>query len=258
MFARLFGVFAIVRSGLLFRPGTSGLEDFIWMTDILETLSRGKEWFAESCAWVEVQLLVALAGADDVHWKNDAFQNIAQRLSSATESRPESLAVLLTLRHAAPSVAQTARLPGFKEQDPLAASNLAVLTRLLKNASSLEIAEDTGAKGGGNGYWNAQVHFVWDLILEEYVRENFTSLHKSRASFSEVYRIAVDESLFATSASPERKSWGFQIFEKVIMRVPANQLASLFTPNFMRTWMNHLAGKDRLLHGAAHHAVSVA
>ena len=80
---------------------------------------------------------------------------------------------------------------------------------------------------------------------------------KSRASFSELFRIVVDETLFGVSASPERKSWGFQVFEKAVARVPANQLSSLFTPNFMRTWMNHLAGKDRLLHGAAHHAVSV-
>lgn len=132
MFARLFGIFAVVRSGALFRSGASGLETFTWTLDILQALSQGKEWFAESCAWVTVQLLDALAKADDLHWRDDAFKMVAQRLSVAQESRPESLAVLLKLRREALPLAKGVRLPALKEQDPLATSNLAVLAKLLK------------------------------------------------------------------------------------------------------------------------------
>lgn len=33
--------------------------------------------------------------------------------------------------------------------------------------------------------------------------------------------------------------------------MPADEMPLLFTPNFMRSWINHLAGQDRALHAAA-------
>ena len=63
------------------------------------------------------------------------------------------------------------------------------------------------------------------------------------------------ESLFASTASPERKYWGFQIFQKALPRVREADLPMLFTKNFMRTWINHLSNTDRYLHKAAKQVV---
>ena len=52
-------------------------------------------------------------------------------------------------------------------------------------------------------------------------------------------------------ASPERKYWGFQVFQKALPRVSADDMPMLFTKNFMRSWINHLSNSDRYLHKAA-------
>ena len=59
------------------------------------------------------------------------------------------------------------------------------------------------------------------------------------------------ESLFASTSSPERKYWGFQVFQKALPRVSADDMPMLFTKNFMRSWINHLSNSDRYLHKAA-------
>lgn len=64
------------------------------------------------------------------------------------------------------------------------------------------------------------------------------------------------ESLFAPASSDGRKLWGFEVFRLSISRVPASELPRLFTPNFMRSWVNHLSKPDRYLHKAAKLVVS--
>jgi DNA polymerase phi len=63
--------------------------------------------------------------------------------------------------------------------------------------------------------------------------------------------IRYTESLFAGSASNERKYWGFVIFQRALPRIKAADLQMLFTKNFMRTWINHLSHVDRYLHSFA-------
>ena len=65
------------------------------------------------------------------------------------------------------------------------------------------------------------------------------------------------ESLFASTASPERKYWGFQVFQKALPRVSADDMPMLFTKNFMRSWINHLSNSDRYLHKAARQVVRI-
>lgn len=59
------------------------------------------------------------------------------------------------------------------------------------------------------------------------------------------------ESLFSNTSSSERKFWGFQVFERVLPLLPSDLLPRIFTPNFMRCWMNNLSVADRYLHKAA-------
>ena len=70
--------------------------------------------------------------------------------------------------------------------------------------------------------------------------------------------ISPAESLFASTSSPERKYWGFQVFQKALPRVSADDMPMLFTKNFMRSWINHLSNSDRYLHKAARQVVRIA
>lgn len=67
--------------------------------------------------------------------------------------------------------------------------------------------------------------------------------------------VGLAESLFSAAASPERKFWGFQIFQKALPRVSEADIPMLFTKNFMRSWINHLSNSDRYLHKAAKQVV---
>ena len=59
------------------------------------------------------------------------------------------------------------------------------------------------------------------------------------------------ENLFANSSSSERKYSGFQIFARAVRRISPDQIPHIFTPNFMRCWMNSLSSQDRYLNKAA-------
>lgn len=64
--------------------------------------------------------------------------------------------------------------------------------------------------------------------------------------------LRVTESLFSSASSPERKYWGFQLFQRALPKIRNSQdLPFLFTKNFMRSWINHLSKSDRYLHKAA-------
>lgn len=59
---------------------------------------------------------------------------------------------------------------------------------------------------------------------------------------------SVTESLFSNNTSLHRKLWGFLVFQKALPMVESDEAPRLLTPNFMRTWINHLSRKDRYLH----------
>lgn len=101
------------------------------------------------------------------------------------------------------------------------------------------------------GVWKPQIHFVWEIIFSRLS----TGRTGDAATFDEFFRVCVDESLFSSSSSPQRKYWGFQVFQLALSKAPLETVPHLFTKNFMRTWINHLREKDRYLHGMAEQVV---
>lgn len=148
----------------------------------------------------------------------------------------------------------------FKSATILHPNNLPALARILKESGTNDVDEDLSKAGaGGSGTWKPQPHFVWDLILDLYfplTPSTAAKLQDGSAAFSDFYRVAVDESLFDNKSSAERKYWGFQVFEKALPKLPAAEIPLVFTPNFMRAWMNNLAVDERYLHKAALSIVS--
>lgn len=156
--------------------------------------------------------------------------------------------------------------PAFKHPQILASANLVALARILKETTA--DADDEGAASSSTGSWKPQLHFVWGLILDAYFKEGSNKLSSlgEKAPFEELFRVTVDrksssngsihtdgliESLFASTSSSERKYWGFQVFEKSLPLLSSEQMPLVFTPNFMRSWMNNLSGEDRYLHKVA-------
>ncbi|KAI9056874.1 hypothetical protein FKP32DRAFT_1598752 [Trametes sanguinea] len=261
LFARLFGLTAVIQSGLLLRDTTlpssstvaSDLDSFKEVLAQLVALGEKKSWLRESVWWSIVLAVDALA-ASNVSWKEEAVDaTISAVYSEVKVWTPEKVALTLKLQAAYPSRDWKKLLaPTFKNPDLLSTGNLATLARILKESDA---DEDQEADVPKSGSWKPQVHFAWDMLLDE-VLPKAESGRASKGSFPEFFRIVVDESLFASTSSPERKYWGFQVFQKALPRVSADDMPMLFTKNFMRSWINHLSNSDRYLHKAARQVVA--
>ncbi|EST09894.1 DNA polymerase V [Kalmanozyma brasiliensis GHG001] len=249
MFAKLFGIMSLVQSELLVQPSAT-ISDFKRSMSILIALSSDKPWMAESCAWVMVQAVAQLQRADvEIEWSQAAQSWMTEQISSTKELSPEKLAVMLQLSHGAGAdFFQTVALPSMRKEHPLSTANLASLARVLKEAIPSE--NEATATAGARSRWQAKIHFVWDLILDVFF-DSTSSAETRIASFPDFYRVVVDETLFAAASSHDRKSWGFQVFQRALPRANDTDKPMLFTPNFMRTLINQLGNRDRLLHRAA-------
>jgi DNA polymerase phi len=74
-----------------------------------------------------------------------------------------------------------------------------------------------------------------------------------QTSFEEISCLLLSENLFSSSASSERKFWGFLLFQKMLndAAVYPAVLRSLFSQNLIRCLINHVSKEDRFLHRAA-------
>ncbi|CAE6439768.1 unnamed protein product, partial [Rhizoctonia solani] len=261
LFARLFGLTAVIQSGLLFRTsrlttslsspnqlGSPASSLAAYQTTITELLILGdkKSWLRESSWWSIILALKHLCSTQGVEWKDEAvewtFETI-YRGDRAKEWTPEKLGLTLTLQDLAPEQPWKDILaPTFRNPVLVSSPNLPTIARILKETDD---ADEPDVKTASGGAFKLQLHSVWNAILEA-IKDG-----KCKASFAEFYRVCVDESLFAATSSPERKSWGFQVFERALAVIPPEEYQYLFTANFMRTWINHLSFPDRHLHKAA-------
>lgn len=245
MFAKLFGIMSLVQSGLL-SQSTTTLGDFKRSIRVLIALSQDKQWMAESCAWVMVSAFSRLAQTS-LEWADEANAWMLTQLSTTKEVTSEKVAVLLTLGKDADPQFFSDNSPRYlRREHPLSTSNLPQMAKILREAVPSE-GED--AVTGARSRWQPKIHFVWDIILDTFFDQE--AGENKLASFPDFYRVVVDESLFAASSSHDRKSWGFQVFERSLQRASDDDKPLLFTPNFMRTLMNQLGSPDRLLHKAA-------
>ncbi|GLB35405.1 putative DNA polymerase phi [Lyophyllum shimeji] len=265
LFARLFGLTAVIQSGLLVRTGSlatsassapeaSTLASYEETIRTLLALGEKKSWLRES-AWWTISLAVDALEEAEVTWKQDAVQSTLQRLFVDNQNwSPEKVALALKLQTLYPNHDwREVFSPSFKNPDLLHASNLQHVARILKESAVEE--DDTRGPKTSTGNWKPKLHFAWDVILEQLL-PGPNSTQPPRGSFQDFFKIAVDESLFSSTASTERKYWGFQVFQKALPRVTQDSMPMLFTKNFMRTWINHLSHQDRYLHKIARQAAT--
>ncbi|KAI6036062.1 DNA polymerase phi-domain-containing protein [Pisolithus microcarpus] len=257
LFARLFGLTAVIRSGLLVRqtplPSSgssntqvSSVESYEEVLKKLIEIGEAKSWLRES-AWWTVGLAIDAVQDSSVPWKAKALGTTFEYLFSKDKESfwsSEKVAMTLKLQPLWPNHDwDSALAPVFKGPNIFSAGNLAPLGRILKESA----LDDEEASNPGSGSWNPQIHFVWDMLFDRLLPTS-DSKQPPQGSFGEFFRIVVDESLFSSTASAERKYWGFQVFKKALTRVSADQLPMLFTKNLMRSWINHLSKSDRYLH----------
>ncbi|KAF8626266.1 hypothetical protein AX15_004941 [Amanita polypyramis BW_CC] len=266
LFARLFGFTSVIESGLLVRTGAlptspstapqiSTLSSVEEVVKGLFALGEKKSWLRESSWWTIILALDTIHDSE-VEWKQEAIDFILQHLFIENQVwSPEKVALTFKLQEKYPSREWTRYLsPPFKNSSLLHSSNLQTLAVVLKEAGTHDDDDDDDKDmaRAPAGAWKPELHFVWDVILDRYLPN--TTLHIAENNFQEFYRIVVDESLFASTSSPKRKHWGFQVFKKALPWVTQTSMPMLFTRNFMRCWINQLSNHDRHLHKIARQA----
>jgi DNA polymerase phi len=146
LFARLFGLTALVQSGALFRGDA---EVFGQVMDALVELGRKKLYLRESAWWAIVQACDLLV-ASGVEWERAGIDKLASLLEGTWNQ--DKLALALRLDRA--TTLDWATVSSHALKGPiLGHQNHAFLARILRDA------EDESA-------WKPQLHHVWTLIFE--------------------------------------------------------------------------------------------
>lgn len=144
LFARLFGLNAVIQSGLLMRTGSldtsasstaeaSTLESYHQTIVELLALGERKSWLRES-AWWTISLAIDALNGSDVKWKENAADFTLLQLFVENQTwSPEKVALCLKLQDLYPDRDWHKFLyPTFKSADLLNTGNLQLLARVLK------------------------------------------------------------------------------------------------------------------------------
>lgn len=144
LFARLFGLTAVIQSGLLVRDtplstsassqtAASNLSNYQEVLSELLALGEKKSWLRES-AWWTIGLAVDALAASGVAWKSSAFDATVQSIFVDNKTwSPEKVALTLKLQTHCPRRAWAKILvPTFKQPRIVHTSNYAALARILK------------------------------------------------------------------------------------------------------------------------------
>ncbi|KAK2624058.1 hypothetical protein QTJ16_006692 [Diplocarpon rosae] len=211
-------------------------------------LAKKKPWTREQCGWA---ITKALAQMD----QSQAKYTLEQVQNAGLASSPEGVGIWITARNQFPDM-QFPSKPWGSNGNPL--QHLKTLGKALKESSS-DDGSQKGQQAKQTGNWNSQLHFVWSIVLAQFlagVKKNDDGI---MSDFENFWKVAVDETLFSSTASRERKYWGFLLFQKVIKEATSygKLLPSVFSHNLVRCLINHVQESDRFLHQAANKSLNV-
>lgn len=101
MFARLFGLTAIIQSGALFATTISISADFLGVVSQLVKLGQAKAWLRESAWWTLLGGLERLLDSE-VEWKTEALEGLVERVFINPEWNQEKVALAVLLERRRP------------------------------------------------------------------------------------------------------------------------------------------------------------
>ncbi|TKA79190.1 hypothetical protein B0A49_02161 [Cryomyces minteri] len=181
-----------------------------------------------------------------------AIEVIERLASNDMFKTPEGLAIWLTSQSLFPAI----DLPSdvWHQKDPLCIKERVTLAKVMReNAREKTAKVDdktlSNKKTDTTGTPQPQMHFAWEVILSHLYRR--ADSKAEALDFSKFWTEVVDNNLFSASASNERKSWGFQVFSRVIAAGPPEILPLIFSPNLMRCLINQRKDPKGYLHPAA-------
>ncbi|KAI0998824.1 hypothetical protein K3495_g9372 [Podosphaera aphanis] len=243
----LFGLQCFVRARILL------LDSERWKLVLQEIfgLARKKPWIKEECGWMIVEALEQMD-------QDQAKLTLQSLYDEGFSKSPEGVGIWIVARKKFPPIIFES-LPKVWGQSANPLEHLKSLAKVLKESSepdkSAQNSKETQHNQQKNqtGNWNAKLHFTWNIILEQFAARFEEVDNHCEDNFQKFWKVVVDDTLFASNASRERKFWGFLLFQKVLQsaRTYRSAISSIFSPNLMRCLINHSQDKDRFLNRAA-------
>ncbi|KAK4939403.1 DNA-directed DNA polymerase [Elasticomyces elasticus] len=249
-FGRVFAADAVLKSGMLFQKPHQ--DQWLRVLNLLCALAIKKPWLRQECGWLLATCIASSSGEIAQAFAVDAIETLSTNKLIRT---PEGVAIWLTTVRVFPH----AKLPKstWKHGDPLARKDVALLADILKDARTQPEA-DPDSEAQGSARWSANLHFAWDVVLGELIRDFPTTVDgdkngtngtkkNERITFEMFWKKVVDESLFSSASSSERKAWGFALWKKTLETAPRELLQSTFTPQATSCLVNSLKSSERHL-----------
>ena len=171
----LFGLQCFVRAKILFSDGGKRWEVVF---DSLLHLCGKKPWLREEVGWVVVEALGQMS-------QSQAEMTLQRLFEAGLAASPEGVGIWITARRLFPDMKFPAK-PWGSSGNPL--EYLKSLGKVLKESSSPE--GENQAKQTGN--WNPQLHFVWGLIVDQYVAGARAGDEGVADEFEKFWKVAVD------------------------------------------------------------------
>jgi DNA polymerase phi len=212
--------------------------------DLIFELAQKKPWLREECGWIIYRCVYDLSSRNmDAKFVEAAVERLC---SYGLAASPEGVAIWLAAKDMFPN----ANFPNktWKHDDPLDPKERGSLSKIMKESSSEQGEGENKSKS--SGVWNSKLHFAWEAVMSR-TSDGSSKSKSARLSFADFWLEVVDNGLFASASSDERKYWGFLLFNKVLNDGTRQQASHIFTKNLVRCLMNQLAVEDRYLHRMA-------
>lgn len=287
LFGKLFGFQALLNSGLFQDADISQVKDnFIEVLCQIIELSLTKSWIRETCFATIFQALREKSVTPHVlgNETNIYIMRLILRKLDETNLNLTSEGLLIYLGIQPSERSQILELAvisperNWRQGNPLARENIQTLSKVLKESGS---DDDNQEQNQQKGSWQPRLNYVWGLLLNEILhspnlntrddtqevvsekhskkrsksspsKSSKKAKHGSTITFSEFWKIVVDEQFFSSNASAERKYWGFEILRLSMNLIEDPELIQvIFSKNLMRSLINQNAKSDRLLNKIA-------
>ncbi|KAJ2817830.1 DNA-directed DNA polymerase, partial [Coemansia erecta] len=235
-FGRIFGLMALVQSGIITRAGTTAVE----MRKIVMELSAigAKKSYLREIAYVTLTSMVPMLGKFE--FRDELITMfVAVALDKGAIETPDELLLALRLRRAYPGYDWYSALPQWQGRHMLGAKNVGRLGTLL--------CEQSAEHPGLFSNWHPQLHSVWDEIFDLYFNRaradevaNYVPME-----FELLWERVVENGLFAPGASQFRRYWGFLLLERLLPHLSEDTVPAMMTPNIVRAMSDNISVKGK-------------
>ncbi|TKA23615.1 hypothetical protein B0A50_07449 [Salinomyces thailandicus] len=209
------------------------------LLDSILSLAKQKDWLQTECGAILFEYLQSASGR---RLRNERIQAMVTALKELKLLKtPEGVAIWLVIADQWPT---TLPKDVWHKKDPLCSDGLLELRKVMQGSSVEESGEGANGKVVRPGTRQTKPSFAWNYILG-----NLYS--RKEKVFRRFWEEVVDNGLFASSSSAERKAFGLQIVCLAVSTAPTSHLLHVLSKSIIRTIVNHRGENSRTLFEAA-------